>query len=160
MLNQHCWCPHSSSRLYKQPSVRTNSEKGGEDLRILLQWKECLLAVSEATSLCFPPQSILTIMLRYTYNQILPKYAAQVLLPKGRMAPPKRMNFRKSSKGWGLISNPKIYIAKFGPFNRAFSAWKWYKRVVSGYIFQPITMLNCCTTCISWEIGSYNTFML
>ena len=23
--------------------------------------------------------------------------------------------------------------------------------------FQPITMLNCCTTCISWEIGSYNT---
>ena len=23
--------------------------------------------------------------------------------------------------------------------------------------FQLITMLNCCTTCISWEIGSYNT---
>ena len=23
--------------------------------------------------------------------------------------------------------------------------------------FQPITTLNCCTTCISWEIGSYNT---
>ena len=23
--------------------------------------------------------------------------------------------------------------------------------------FQPITMLNCCTTCISWEIRSYNT---
>ena len=23
--------------------------------------------------------------------------------------------------------------------------------------FQPITMLNCCTTCISWEIGSCNT---
>ena len=23
--------------------------------------------------------------------------------------------------------------------------------------FQPITTLNCCTTCISWEIGAYNT---
>ena len=23
--------------------------------------------------------------------------------------------------------------------------------------FQPITMMNCCTTCIFWEIGSYNT---
>ena len=23
--------------------------------------------------------------------------------------------------------------------------------------FQPITMMNCCTTCILWEIGSYNT---
>ena len=23
--------------------------------------------------------------------------------------------------------------------------------------FQPTTMLHCCTTCISWEIGSYNT---
>ena len=34
---------------------------------------------------------------------------------------------------------------------------KWYKRVFSGYVFQPITILNCCTTCISWEIGSYNT---
>ena len=24
--------------------------------------------------------------------------------------------------------------------------------VFSGYVFQPISMLNCCTTCISWEI--------
>ena len=23
--------------------------------------------------------------------------------------------------------------------------------------FQPITTLNCCATCISWEIGSYHT---
>ena len=44
---------------------------------------------------------------------------------------------------------------KFGPVNRAFSSWKWYKGVILGYVFQPITMLNC-TTCISWEIGSYN----
>ena len=27
--------------------------------------------------------------------------------------------------GGGVIFNPKIYIAKFGPLNRAFSAWKW-----------------------------------
>ena len=40
---------------------------------------------------------------------------------KGRTAPPKRMNFRKNSKG-GIISNPNIYIADFGPLNRAFSA--------------------------------------
>ena len=50
----------------------------------------------------------------------------------------------------------KIYIAKFGPLNWAFSAWKWYERVFSGYVFQPITMLNCCTTCMSWEKGSYD----
>ena len=81
-------------------------------------------------------------------------------LPKGSPARPKRMNFRKSSKGGGVISNPKIYIADFGPLNRAFSAWKWYKRVFLGYVFNQFngnTMLNCCTTCISWEIGSYNT---
>ena len=66
----------------------------------------------------------------------------------------------KFQKGGGVISNPKIYIADFGLLNRAFWAWKCYKRVISGYVFQPITMLNCCTTCISWEIGSYNTFML
>ena len=40
---------------------------------------------------------------------------------KGRVSPPKRMNFRKSSRGeGGVIFNPKIYIAKFGPLNRAF----------------------------------------
>ena len=45
------------------------------------------------------------------------------LLAKGRMEIPKRMFFRKSSKrGGGVISNPKIYIADFGPLNRAFSA--------------------------------------
>ena len=32
----------------------------------------------------------------------------------------KRMNFRKSSKRGGVISNPKIYIADFGLLNGAF----------------------------------------
>ena len=33
-------------------------------------------------------------------------------------------------------------------------------QVFLGYVFNQFngnTMLNCCTTCISWEIGSYNT---
>ena len=58
------------------------------------------------------------------------------------------------------FSNPKNFVADFGHLNRAFSAWKWYKRVFLGYVFNQFngnTMLNCCTTCISWEIGSYNT---
>ena len=33
---------------------------------------------------------------------------------KARVAVTKRMNFRKSSKGRGVIFNPKIYIADFG----------------------------------------------
>ena len=35
---------------------------------------------------------------------------------------PKRMNFQKTSKGagGGVILNPKIYVADFGPLNRAF----------------------------------------
>ena len=50
------------------------------------------------------------------------------------MKPPKRMFFRKSSKGrGGVISNPKIYFADFGLLNRAFWAWKWYKRVIWGF---------------------------
>ena len=45
--------------------------------------------------------------------------------------------FRKVPKrGGGVIFNPKIYIAKFGPLNRAFSAWKWYKKVFWG-MFLP-----------------------
>ena len=39
----------------------------------------------------------------------------------------------KFQKGGGVISNPKIYIADFGLLNRAFWAWKWYKRVISGF---------------------------
>ena len=43
---------------------------------------------------------------------------------KGRVASPKRMNFWKSSKGGrgeGRVrTKPKIYVADFGPLNRAF----------------------------------------
>ena len=39
---------------------------------------------------------------------------------KGRMGLPKRINFWKSSKeGGGVIFNPKIYNADFGPLHRA-----------------------------------------
>ena len=40
--------------------------------------------------------------------------------------------------GEGVIFNPKIYVADFGPLNRAFSAWKWYKRAFSGYVFNQL----------------------
>ena len=77
------------------------------------------------------------------------------------MASPKRMNFRKSSKrGGGGHFQSKNLCCRFWTLNRAFSAWKWYKRVFLGYVFNQFngnTMLNWCTTCISWEIGSYNT---
>ena len=77
--------------------------------------------------------------------------------------PQTRLAFRDGrpyQNGWIFGKVPKLYIADFGPLNRAFSAWKWYKRVSLGYVFNQFngnTMLNCCTTCISWEIGSYNT---
>ena len=52
------------------------------------------------------------------------------------IAVPKRMNFRKNSKGVGGRSFPiQKFIADFGPLNRAFSEWKWYKMVFSGYVF-------------------------
>ena len=41
---------------------------------------------------------------------------------------PKRMNFRINSKGWvggRIIFNPNIYVADFGPLNRAFWAWNY-----------------------------------
>ena len=46
--------------------------------------------------------------------------------------------FGKVPKGGGIIFNPKIYIADFGPLNRAFSAWKLYKRVFLGYVFNQL----------------------
>ena len=77
------------------------------------------------------------------------------------MTSPKLMNFWKSSKrGGGGHFQSKNLCCRFWTLNRAFSAWKWYKRVFLGYVFNQFngnTMLNCCTTCISWEIGSYNT---
>ena len=41
---------------------------------------------------------------------------------KGRVRLTDLMNFRKSSERGGVIFNPKIYIAKFGPLNRVLSA--------------------------------------
>ena len=38
---------------------------------------------------------------------------------KGRLVPPKRINFQKSSKGGWIIFNPKINLADFGPLSRA-----------------------------------------
>ena len=43
---------------------------------------------------------------------------------KGRVASPNGMNYWK--KGRGVIFNPN-YVADFGPLNRAFGAWNWYK---------------------------------
>ena len=58
-------------------------------------------------------------------------------LQQAENLPPKQMNFRKNSKGGGIISNPKIFIADFVPLNRA-SAWKLYKMVFSGYVFNQL----------------------
>ena len=56
--------------------------------------------------------------------------------------------FGKVPKGGGVISNPKIYVADFGHLNRAFWAWNWYKRVISGYVFQQLY----------WEKSKQDTF--
>ena len=42
--------------------------------------------------------------------------------------------------GGGVIFNPKIYIAKFGPLNSAFSAWQCYKRDFFGYVFNQLLL--------------------
>ena len=44
--------------------------------------------------------------------------------------------FQTGGGGGVVISNPNIYVAKFGLLNRAFLAWKWFKKVFSGYVFQ------------------------
>ena len=50
------------------------------------------------------------------------------------MAAPNRMNFRKSSKGGGgSFSIQKFMLQILGTINKAFWAWNWYKRVVSGF---------------------------
>ena len=43
---------------------------------------------------------------------------------KGQTVLQNGLIFGKVPKGGGVIFNPKIYIAKFGPLNRAFSASK------------------------------------
>ena len=68
----------------------------------------------------------------------------------GTFNPTKMDEFSEKFQGGGVISNPNIYIAKFGPLNRAFSAWKWYKRVFSGYVFST----NCHMTASQYK-GKY-----
>ena len=57
---------------------------------------------------------------------------------KGKTAVPNQINFRKSSKGGGVIFNPKIYVADFGNFKQGFLSMKMIKRrVISGFrVFQ------------------------
>ena len=49
---------------------------------------------------------------------------------------PQRVEFWRCETGnctKTVIFNPKIYIADFGTSNRAFRAWNWYQRVISGF---------------------------
>ena len=58
------------------------------------------------------------------------------LLAKGRIGQPNRMNFRKSSKRGegGSFSIQNIHILQIlRALNRAFWAWNWYIRVISGF---------------------------
>ena len=48
------------------------------------------------------------------------KWSGKRIIHKGRLPLPKRMNFRKSSKGGGVILNPKNYVAKFCHYRRYF----------------------------------------
>ena len=68
----------------------------------------------------------------YRFLVDFPHFAS--LPPLGRMAlaTPKQMNFWKSSSragegGCWVMFNQKIYVVDFGPFNRAFWAWNWYR---------------------------------
>ena len=63
------------------------------------------------------------------------------------------MNFWKSSKGGGRISNPEIYIADFGNFKQGFWVWNWYKKFQgSGYVFATIVLIS---TDINWYYLAY-----
>ena len=53
---------------------------------------------------------------------------------KGRITLPNRRNFWKSSKGEGeSFSIQKFMLQILGTLNRAFWAWNWSKRVISGF---------------------------
>ena len=82
-------------------------------VRILCYWSLALKAEALANG-CFEGAST---SVRISGDAKIVLRCAIWLKSRGRMAPPKRMNFRKSSKGGGdgVISNPKIYIADFGP---------------------------------------------
>ena len=69
-----------------------------------------------------------------------------------------RMNFRKSSErgGRGHFQSKNLYC-KIWTFKQGFLTMKLIQKGLLRICFHPITMLNIWTTCISWEIGSYNT---
>ena len=67
------------------------------------------------------------------------------------------MNFRKSSKKGGGSFSIQKFILQILDLKYGFFSMKMIQKGLFRVCFQPITTLNCCTTCISWEIGSYNT---
>ena len=66
--------------------------------------------------------------------------------------------FGKVPKGGrgGHFQSKNLYC-KIWTFKQCFFSMKMIQRGLFRVCFYPITMLNCCTTCTSWEIGSYNT---
>ena len=60
----------------------------------------------------------------------------------GRVAPPKLMIFRESSKG-GFIFNLKNYVSDFGPLNRFFWAWNYKKGALCPWM--PFTQVILCS---------------
>ena len=59
----------------------------------------------------------------------------------GRMAVPNRMHLWKSSKGEGVIFNPKIYISDFGNFKQGFLIMKLIQN--SNFRAQGVFFNNC-----------------
>ena len=66
--------------------------------------------------------------------------------------------FGKVPKGGrgGHFQSKNLYC-KIWTFKKGFFSMKMIQKGLFRVCFHPITMLNICTTCISWEIGSYNT---
>ena len=70
---------------------------------------------------------------------LLMTFLIKYFLYLGTPSPSKTDEFsEKFQKVGGVIFNPKIYIAKFGPLSRAIWLWNWYKGVFSGYVFQQL----------------------
>ena len=60
---------------------------------------------------------------------------------KGKTAVPNQINFRKSSKGGGVIFNPKIYVADFWNFKQGILIMKLIQNSnfrVQGMFFQQL----------------------
>ena len=73
---------------------------------------------------------------------------------KGCPTFPNRMNFRKSSERRGGHFQSKNLYCKIWTFKQGFLTMKMIQKNLFRVCFHPITMLNICATCISWEIGS------